>query len=155
MNFQKILVAIGVTTRTSPILERAITLAKNEGAALMLFHCHEPQTMAEYEDHIVTLTELDVSRSQRSYERCVNGEIGRLRSWLEELCDQAKKEGVAARSLVEEGKPGPRIVEHANHWGADLIMLGRTQRGSFADVLLGTVSDYVIHHASCSLLLVQ
>ncbi len=39
--------------------------------------------------------------------------------------------------------------------GADLIVLGRRGRTGLAEALLGSVSNYVLHHAPCSVLVVQ
>ncbi|MEO0350033.1 MAG: universal stress protein, partial [Cyanobacteria bacterium P01_A01_bin.15] len=40
-------------------------------------------------------------------------------------------------------------------WNADLIMMGRRGRSGFSELLLGSVSNYVMHHAPCSVLTVQ
>ncbi|HIK43734.1 MAG TPA: universal stress protein, partial [Leptolyngbyaceae cyanobacterium M65_K2018_010] len=39
--------------------------------------------------------------------------------------------------------------------GADLIVVGRRERGRIKAALLGSVSNYVVHHAPCSVLIVH
>jgi hypothetical protein len=40
------------------------------------------------------------------------------------------------------------------HWGADLIVLGRSRHSTLRDFLAGGVGVYVSHHAPCSVLAV-
>jgi nucleotide-binding universal stress UspA family protein len=56
---------------------------------------------------------------------------------------------------VIDGSPSRVIVEAADSWGADLIVLGSHGYGFWDRVLLGSVSDSVIHHAHCSVLTVR
>lgn len=55
---------------------------------------------------------------------------------------------------VVKGNPEQEIVEIARSWGADLIVVGSHGRG-FWGRLLGSVSDGVLHHAPCSVLVVR
>ncbi|MEY3330640.1 MAG: hypothetical protein RLZZ115_3525 [Cyanobacteriota bacterium] len=40
-------------------------------------------------------------------------------------------------------------------WGADLVIVGRRNRSELAELFLGSVSNYVVHHVKCSVLVVQ
>lgn len=55
---------------------------------------------------------------------------------------------------VLRGAPDQQIVERAKDWGADLIVVGSHGRG-FWGRLLGSVSNGVVHHAPCSVLVVR
>ncbi|HXF43773.1 MAG TPA: universal stress protein [Pyrinomonadaceae bacterium] len=57
-------------------------------------------------------------------------------------------------SAVLKGSPEREIVEFAKSWGADLIVVGSHGRG-FWGRLLGSVSDGVTHHSTCSVLVVK
>lgn len=155
MGFKKILAAVRSTQGPSPVFEQALELAKNQDASLMIYHCMAAETLAEYEDRIVSVSTRDTAKVEKAFHDRLKENIEHRSAWLESLCNRAKKEGVKAQCLVEEGKIGNRITDLARSWEADLIVLGRTRRGSIADVLFGTVSDHVIHRARCSLLLVQ
>jgi len=154
MAFKKILAAVRSTKGHSPVLAKALELAKDEQARLMLYHCSEIDRSKDHPEQGLTTTQTDMD-TYKDRLKNKSGGNPKTRAWLEGLCEQAKKNGIEARCLVEEGRPGRRIVELADRWEADLIVLGRTQRGSIADCLFGTVSDHVIHNASCSLLLIQ
>lgn len=47
------------------------------------------------------------------------------------------------------------IVETAREWGADLIVVGSHGYGFWSRALLGSVSNSVVHHAPCSVLVVR
>ncbi len=47
------------------------------------------------------------------------------------------------------------IVERAEDWGADLIVVGSHGYGFWSRTLLGSVSNSVLHHAPCSVLVVR
>jgi nucleotide-binding universal stress UspA family protein len=58
-------------------------------------------------------------------------------------------------SLVELGRPAQIIVDAAERWGADLIIVGSHGHGFWGRLALGSVSDAVLHHAPCSVLVVR
>jgi len=47
------------------------------------------------------------------------------------------------------------IVDEAAKFKADLIVVGSHGRGFFNRLMLGSVSDFVVHHAPCSVLVVK
>jgi nucleotide-binding universal stress UspA family protein len=57
---------------------------------------------------------------------------------------------LSVTSVVLEGSPSTRIIEEAERWGADLIMLGSHGHGAAMRMLLGSVSHRVVLHAPCS-----
>jgi nucleotide-binding universal stress UspA family protein len=63
--------------------------------------------------------------------------------------------GFDAQSEVESGSPAPTIVAFANEWKADLVIMGSHGRTGVARLLLGSVARNVLHHASCSVLVVR
>ncbi len=58
-------------------------------------------------------------------------------------------------TLVKVGATDRVIIETAEEWQADLIVVGSHGRGFWGRALLGSVSDAVIHHAPCSVLVVR
>lgn len=53
------------------------------------------------------------------------------------------------------GSPNRVIVDNATEWGADMIVVGSHGRGFWGRVMLGSVSDAVLHHAPCSVMVVR
>lgn len=56
---------------------------------------------------------------------------------------------------IIQGPPKQVIVEEAEKWGADLIVLGSRGLGAWNRLLLGSVSNAVVHHAKCSVEVVR
>jgi nucleotide-binding universal stress UspA family protein len=53
-------------------------------------------------------------------------------------------------SEIIQGSPAQVIVDQAESWGADLIIMGSRGLGIWNRLLLGSVSNAVVHHAKCS-----
>lgn len=155
MGYKKIVVAVDVNDASSTLMERSIELAVTEGAELAVFHCLRQSTVAELEDRIGSFTEMDQTSSHRKRLGRKDAQVAHAEAWLQGLCILAKGKGIKTRTHVAVGRPGEDIVEFAEDWGADLIVLGRTNRGTLADLLLGSASNHVVHHAQCSVLLVH
>ncbi len=61
---------------------------------------------------------------------------------------------VTIETEVVRGPPDQQIIEKATQWKADIIVVGSHGRG-FWGRLLGSVSDGVVHHAPCSVMVVR
>ncbi len=86
---------------------------------------------------------------------------------LEEALEQ-RAEGIleaAAASLVEAGfeperkvlvgSPASEIIGEAANGGYDMVVMGRHGRGFLKGFLIGSVSDRVVRHAPCPVLVVH
>jgi nucleotide-binding universal stress UspA family protein len=62
---------------------------------------------------------------------------------------------VAISSETLFGSPESRIVETAEEMHADLIVIGSHGYGTWERLLIGSVSNSVVHHAPCSVLIVR
>ena len=62
---------------------------------------------------------------------------------------------VAVTTEVLFGSPESRIVETAEETGTDLIIMGSHGYKSWERLLLGSVSNSVVHHAPCSVMVVR
>lgn len=73
-----------------------------------------------------------------------------LRDDFEPLVDQ----GFEVEFHVEEGDAGEAICGMAARNNARGIVMGQRDRDNNDDVLIGSVSNYVIHHAPCPVVVV-
>ena len=81
----------------------------------------------------------------------------------QKVCEGTKKKvkdllsgkNVAISSDVVYGTPESRIVETAEEMPADLIVMGSHGYKAWERMLLGSVSNSVVHHAHCSVLVVR
>lgn len=53
------------------------------------------------------------------------------------------------------GSPEQIIIEEAENWGADLIVVGSHGYGFWERMLLGSVSNAIVNHAPCSVMVVR
>lgn len=67
----------------------------------------------------------------------------------------ARERKAAVRSEILFGSPAKRIVEAAEEWEVDLIMVGSHGYSQWQRILLGSVSDSVVHHAHCTVMVVR
>lgn len=64
-------------------------------------------------------------------------------------------DNVFVTTNVYMGSPHRRIVEEAEEWSADLIIVGSHGYSRWERVLLGSVSQNVVQHAKCSVWIVR
>ena len=69
--------------------------------------------------------------------------------------EQASKMLEHAETRVATGDAGPTICAIAEQEAVDLVVLGTHDRGRFSRLWFGSVSDHVVHHAPCSVLVVR
>jgi len=61
----------------------------------------------------------------------------------------------SAPEFLELGVPAAKIIDAAKKWPADLIVMGSHGRGKIGGLFLGSVSQEVLHHAPCPVLVVR
>jgi nucleotide-binding universal stress UspA family protein len=66
-----------------------------------------------------------------------------------------RKSGLNVTTALEEGNPKSQIIDVANDWHADLIVLGSHGRKGLNRFLMGSVSEAVVRHAHCSVEIVR
>lgn len=69
--------------------------------------------------------------------------------------EAVKAAGVSAETTVREGDPRSVIVDEADEWGADLIVVGSHGRTGAKRWLLGSVAGSIVSHAPCSVEVVR
>ena len=69
--------------------------------------------------------------------------------------EEFKRTGHEVISEIQAGVPKKAIVEYAQNWGANLIMVGSHRSNAVARFLLGSVSRAVLRSAPCSVEIVR
>lgn len=86
------------------------------------------------------------------FERIEAAEHHTLLTALEHARHRFPEVEVEAR-LVRDDHPGSALIEASAH--ADLVVVGSRGRGGFAGLLLGSVSQSVLEHATCAVAVVR
>ena len=151
----KILVAVDYAENNKSVFDAALSLAKTTGATLMIMHVlaeEEPgYPMIPSYTYYPVLDNYDYNLYKKKLEDYKQRGI----SFLQERAKEAKAAGVNAEFTQLTGNPGRSICELANTWSADLILIGSRGLKGLKEMFLGSVSNYVTHHASCSVLIVR
>lgn len=150
----KILVALH-SQQSKFVFNSAVSLAKTTNATLMLLHVWSKSEAAysilpTYSYYpIVDDREYDVYQQQLAEYR------QRGLDFLQNLTQEAIDNGVSTEYTQLSGNPGRMICELADNWSADLILVGSRGLQGLKEMFLGSVSNYVTHHAPCSVLIVR
>jgi nucleotide-binding universal stress UspA family protein len=77
-------------------------------------------------------------------------------SLLDAQVEQIKADGgTVAQAHLRIGRPDEQIVDSAEEIGAGLIVMGSRGLGGIRRLLMGSVSDSVVRHAHCPVLIVR
>lgn len=71
------------------------------------------------------------------------------------VTESLKDNNARVETEVMEGNPKSAIVDAAKRWNADLVVTGSHGRGFWGRMLIGSVSDAVVKHSHCSVLVVR
>ncbi len=74
---------------------------------------------------------------------------------LEQTAQLVPPEVQSVRRLCETGAPAEVILDAARSAAAALIVLGARGRGKLTELVLGSVSHYILLHSTCSVLVVK
>jgi nucleotide-binding universal stress UspA family protein len=150
--FYKILAAIDHSPHSQAVFAQALALAQATSASLMLLHVlsseeeGSPQmpTLATQE-YYPTSGEL-LAKYWQQWQAYEEQGIQVLRSYT----DQASEAGVKNEFTQNSGNPGHEICAVAQTWDADLIVMGRWEHSGLNELIAGSISNHVFHHAPCS-----
>jgi nucleotide-binding universal stress UspA family protein len=136
---RRILLATDLGLETSAATERAIALAVEHHAGLLVLSVIDPASLR-----------LPGGR----FKRRVDQERARVEGAVQALVGRARSAGAQATFLVWEGEPVEVILLAAAAEECDLIVVGSHGRGRLGRLLLGSVSTRLIARARDSVLVV-
>lgn len=158
MVFNKIFVALDRSHQAPVVFERALGLAQIGISQLMLFHCldWETEQLVNPLLGIGTLADVNISGTlYKLHHENLEKDIAEVGNWLKTYRQDAASKNIPVEIDCKVGTPGSSICDRAKKWGADLIVIGRRGNSGLKELLLGSVSNYVVHHADRSVLIVQ
>ena len=154
--FDKILVPLDGSEHSLKALEIAVQIAKKFGGKLALIHVYsvsvgpvimpEPTTLTP--PMIPVMTPAEVSKTVEATRKAGN-------SILTDGEQKVKAEGVQVETILKEGHTVQEIVKTAKEGEFDLIVIGGRGISKIRELLLGSVTDGVIHHAPCPVLVIK
>jgi nucleotide-binding universal stress UspA family protein len=144
--FKNILLASDGSPCAQRAAQIAVEMAQKFGNTLTVLNVYEELSAVSVpgtEDSLIGDTDMERYSAQ----------------WLEYVAQPvrafAKEAGVHCTFAQEGGKPDVVIKRFANLHNVDLIVLGSRGLGGYARMIIGSVSNRVVHHANCPVLVVR
>ena len=155
--FKKILLALDGSESSQKAAQAALELAEKLKADLVVLHAISPPT-TYYHSTIASPTGMSLpAPSQHEIDayyayakKVATSIVGEVESKGKKLSIHVKTEIPEAVSSVVE-----TILNHAAKENVDLIVVGTRGLGGFKKLLLGSVSNGIVSHAPCPVLVVR
>lgn len=135
MKFSKVLCAVDNDPLAESTFDLAFDLSKQLGAEFALVSVIDTSPVEGIDPE--------------TYRRELRKDIDQL---FARLLDRKQNPNVF--KFYENGSPKSRIVEVAKNWEADLIVIASHARTGIARALMGSVSESVLRHSNCPVLIV-
>jgi nucleotide-binding universal stress UspA family protein len=146
MTYSNIVVGTDGSATAELAVKHAGQLAMDHGARLVIVTAYEPQ-----DDPLVKQTEgvpddirWALTDRVQAEEKAVHGR---------QIANDLGVKGVVAQAIA--GSPPDVLLEAANDFGADAIVVGSKGLTGAARFVLGSVASSVSHHAVCDVLIVH
>ena len=133
-----ILLATDLSPASDGAAAQALDLAHDLGADVLVMSAIEPRD--PHPDHITK--RLDHLRLERELA-------------AQDVVARGRARGVNVRFLIWDGPPGEAIVDVARSEQVDMVVVGSHGRGLVGRFFVGSVSEYVVRHAPCPVLVVR
>jgi nucleotide-binding universal stress UspA family protein len=144
-----ILVATDGSEEAALALTTAADLSKSTNSELHLAYVFPTAVQRPFPNPIT-------SRPREVLEHELEEAMHQAQEFLDREVEQVKGEGVTvADSHLLRGRPDREIVHLSEELGAGLIVMGSRGLGGVRRALMGSVSDSVVRHAHCPVLIVR
>lgn len=140
--FGKILVPIDGSTEAIAAAKHARTVAEKFNSAVTLLHIIQHATYIESDSPSMSssiITSMDERGNQV----------------LEEALELFRDFDGRVTTCIEYGHPGMKVTEISKEKNYSLIIMGRRGMSDVAKLLMGSVSNYVLHYAICPILIIR
>jgi nucleotide-binding universal stress UspA family protein len=145
IRYQKLLVATDGSNYSMAAASEAIGIAKRCGAELLIISVVPSETASPF----------DIVHTEMQHGMISQKELREGEKNVNDLLVIAKQEGIKVEGLIIEGRPYEAIVETAREKGVDLIVMGSHGRTGMERLLMGSVTERVVGHADCAVLIVK
>ena len=144
-NVRRILHPTDFSTASGPAFAKALSLAKDNGAELLIVTVLDALPPLASEAYV----------SRETYDRIAAEGRAAAQRRLDRPVARARNAGVRVRSRVLEGSAHEQIVRTAKRERSDLIVMGTHGRTGLTKLLIGSVAGRVISMAPCPVVTVR
>lgn len=145
--FKKILFPTDGSENSKRTLEYVLEFALKFESEVLILHTYEPPVVpyAPY----APLNSKDLTSEMEEHYKIHSFKL------IEAEKNAIEAKGINTSTILEKGHPGHVITRLAESEKCDLIIMGSHGLGTLGSLLLGSTSNYVIHHTKCPVLLVH
>lgn len=162
--FNKVLVAIDHSAASQEVFNKALSLVKANGGDLILLHVLSVEEsnspfmssyLAQHKNRCIHVDPRIMRQANEVFDREWADYEQKGIELLRSFAKKAIAAGVSTEFTQITGHPSSTICEFSHSCHADVTVIGRRGLSGLQEMLLGSVSNYVVHHSPCSVLLVQ
>ena len=155
----RILVAIDESYASECAFETGLRLSNALEAELVLVHVLDISTSNAHGNQLMSVDPFLFIQNEKKLkadsEKKMTGSASRYDTLLKKKQAEAEGMGIAVRYVQPYGRPGPAICTVAKENNVDLIVIGSRDRSMLKELAPGSVSNYVVHRAPCSVTVVH
>lgn len=148
--FRNVLVAIDGSEHSEMALKEASDLAAATQARLTLITCFKLDSSPGVSAWSTAMTVDEMNFMQEIRQRLAE----HAKAFIEQARSQVRP-GVSCETLAIEDNPAQGILAQIRTGGHDLVVLGSRGRGPISSLVLGSVSQNVLHHSPVPVLIVR
>ncbi len=139
----KILVGVDLSGSTEKVVKKAEEIAKALSAKLWLLHVAEPEP--EF---------IGYEAGPQSVRDSLSKEFHDEHCQIQKIADRMRKADIDATALLMQGSTAETILKEASKLNVDMIVVGSHGRSALYQLLVGSVSEGVLHGSKCMILVV-
>jgi len=139
----RILVAVDLSDSSETIVQKAEVFAKALSAEVFLLHVAEPEP-----DFV------GYAAGPQTVRNSVAQHFHQEHRQLQDLGERLRKSSFEVTALLVQGPTVDTILGEASKLGVEMIVLGSHGRGRMYQLLVGSVSEGVLHRSECPVLVV-
>ena len=139
----KLLVGVDLSESTEKVVKKVAELAKALSARVWLLHVAEPEP-----DFVGFELDPKCIRDSRSKI------FRREHHQIQDIADRLRNAGLDTTALLVQGATAETILKEASKLDVDMIVLGSHGRGATYQLIVGSVSEGVLHASECPVLIV-
>ena len=142
----KILLAIDQSNCAQAALQSVVTRPWPSGTEIRVLHVVEPPSL---------LMGREMTGNDPEFEAVWKALREQAKALVSKATEKLRGAGLNASTALVEGDPKSQIIDVANDWRADLIVLGSHGWKGLYRFMMGSVSEAVVRHAPCSVEIVR
>lgn len=140
--FSKVLVPVDGSDNSLRALDAALLLSEKIGAEVTAIHVMEDIPIL----HI---------QSEKLLRELIDAYKKETQQILSKCSDIATRKGLSITTKLLQGNVGSTILDFCEREKYDVIIMGSRGMGKFKELVLGSVSNKIVHHSSCPVMIIR